>query len=1675
MKKKWLSTICATTLVVTSILTNPFVVQKVKASSPQFSQNEGYDPALVDAFNGGYQEGAYDKNAIWPMPLGKNSTIQSRFSGVQDPYDKKDISRWKLNVEEALKQTVYWSTDAAIGSDGTIYKAYITNIATNDAKLVAINPDGSIKWISGTNLKDPRGSIVLDSTGKIIVASGDLQIKNLYVFRPDGTLETTYLMPGGIIESPVIGADGTLYYFSDEYNSDKYYLVAQKGSSKTFQVYFYARPVGSPVIGKDGTVYMVTSGGAGSASAIMAFNPDGTLKWNYVADPDDKTNSFSELSIGPDGTLYFVYRGQLYAVKNKTTLWTRGSGISGMPYVGKDGIIYVNTSSQLEAYDSSGQLLWSNSALKNLRMVGADGTYYTGEYNEAAYDQNKSLKWKLTNISGTPLLSADGTIIYDGNRVIHAVGHIQLPPNQVKYNDHFMTVLSDSGTSATINYLNPLPSDAGGNPLVWQISEDGINFSNTTISNVVDDGKIAAKLNSLDPTKGYYIRTIYKNTTGREMVYQRMILRPEKYTGRPLPGPSDFQPPYGQPPYELPAPSIRISQNVISESPSNDGSISATQIVTLENGTFVADMNSGVTVNNLPAGLGINVTRNSDTQITIAFTGKAIAHSNADDVTNASITIDQAKINGATGPVTSDTFMFDFQDNTPAAVTNFRQTAVTPTTVTLAWDAVPGADQYEIKNDSGIVVYNGAGVTTQISGLTPKTSETFTIVAKNIYGSSPAATVTVTLPEIGTPTVDQPISTKNSITFQFSEVEGATKYVVSRNPEWTYQSAGGNRYDVTWRNTATGEGPNDLGPVYAVNGKITHTETSLAANTPYTYSITAYDANGNASGSTQVTATTEPLSNVADLQSLSLSVGSLAPAFSSGTSNYTAAVANENTSITITAVPQDANATVTINGNTTVNNRATVSLNVGDNPITITVTAEDGSSRTYIVTVTREKATFGTFSVQATNVTTTGAKLLWNDLGAGVTYQVSLSPNDGAGSMNGNTYTLSNLKPATSYTATVTATKEGFVPKQATTTFTTQAEDVVSVSKPTIKLVRMLDASTIKFVVESKDGDAVKVNDVIKQKEGTNTDYELVVPAGIGTQTYTVVAMKNGHESQPVTVTINVSDLATKVVDPSTITIQSYSSGAKFSWGAVADVTRYRVEYSKAGSNNPVSLVVSSPEAYAKLPYGDYEVTVYAEYQGVWGPGANKTVTYAPPAPEEQNPTDFTAEDGQFPGSKVLNWKGTTKLVTVEVKQNGQVKQSTTTRFQTATFYNLENGDYEAYIDGKLVGTFSVTTASNGSDNGGGTGKTNQPANLEVTDGEIPGSKILKWTGTTGIVKVELKQAGEVKDSKETRYTTASFYNLANGTYDVFVASIHLGSFTVDNVPDQPDTGTPVSQPKNLQVTDGPMKGSKEVRWEGTSGVVTVELKIGNDLKASTQTRFLNATFYNLAVGTYDVYVAGIKLGSFEVTGDSSTDPGTGTQPNSPINLHVENGYAENSKVVSWEGTSGMVTVELKQGEVVKAQKSTRFTTVTFTDLAPGTYDVYVAGTKLGSLSVANPNENDPTPQQPVYEPVLIPSSNVNYKTLSWKGTTGVVKVEIKDGEQVVKSFETRFLTQSIYQLPDKIYEVYIAGNFAGYVSIHTKFTASNGQTVLLQKGQFIYEEDQQPYTGEITTLTPAE
>ncbi len=116
------------------------------------------------------------------------------------------------------------------------------------------------------------------------------------------------------------------------------------------------------------------------------------------------------------------------------------------------------------------------------------------------------------------------------------------------------------------------------------------------------------------------------------------------------------------------------------------------------------------------------------------------------------------------------------------------------------------------------------------------------------------------------------------------------------------------------------------------------------------WSILIAACGGGGGGGTPAPLMPPTLSSDASLSSLSVSGGTLDPAFSAAVTNYTATVPFGSSSVAVSATTSDDNASFMIDGS----NNATVALTVGDNTISIVVTAENSTTtRTYTIVVTR--------------------------------------------------------------------------------------------------------------------------------------------------------------------------------------------------------------------------------------------------------------------------------------------------------------------------------------------------------------------------------------------------------------------------------------------------------------------------------------------------------------------------------------------------------------------------------------------------------------------------------------------------------------------------------------------------------------------------------------------------
>jgi hypothetical protein len=128
---------------------------------------------------------------------------------------------------------------------------------------------------------------------------------------------------------------------------------------------------------------------------------------------------------------------------------------------------------------------------------------------------------------------------------------------------------------------------------------------------------------------------------------------------------------------------------------------------------------------------------------------------------------------------------------------------------------------------------------------------------------------------------------------------------------------------------------------------------------------------------TQRTYTVEvwrPAIAVADLSSLKLSAGSLSPAFSADTTQYSVLVPETVTAVKVTAAAAQPSSVITVDDVTLPSGRASgwYGLAPGENAIAVVVTAEDGvTTKTYTLTITRQPGFAGAYDGVAVPVADT--------------------------------------------------------------------------------------------------------------------------------------------------------------------------------------------------------------------------------------------------------------------------------------------------------------------------------------------------------------------------------------------------------------------------------------------------------------------------------------------------------------------------------------------------------------------------------------------------------------------------------------------------------------------------------------------------------------------------------
>ena len=348
----------------------------------------------------------------------------------------------------------------------------------------------------------------------------------------------------------------------------------------------------------------------------------------------------------------------------------------------------------------------------------------------------------------------------------------------------------------------------------------------------------------------------------------------------------------------------------------------------------------------------------------------------------------------------------------------------------------------------------------------------------------------------------------------------------------------------------------------------TSTLDNLAVDTATRFTVTVVAADGTTQQSYTVTAT-RAKSSVSSLSAFSLDGISLTPDFAPATTSYTGSTGNDDdqTAVTATATSNTA-APVVISptdADTSTTDAHEVDLSVGENVITATVTAEDGSTTTYTATVTRAALPVsGDSSLSAFSLS--GVQFA-NSVGTNVSF------------VSGTTSYMANVdKFVTSTNVTATASDAASGPTGAGATVVILPADADATADGH-QVNLELGENTISAIVTSSDGSSI-------------TTYTAEVIRAYGGATLTALSLSGVTLSPDFSAAVtSYSGSVAHTVANTTVTTTAVAGATTAIQGADgtaisdADGNEDGLQAALAAGSNTINVVVTSSDGTAQTTY----------------------------------------------------------------------------------------------------------------------------------------------------------------------------------------------------------------------------------------------------------------------------------------------------------------------------------------------------------------------------------------------------------------------------------------------------------------------------------------------------------
>jgi outer membrane protein assembly factor BamB/methionine-rich copper-binding protein CopC len=381
---------------------------------------------------------------------------------------------------------------------------YFGSYSSSDPLFYALNTaDGTEKWNYTTGQVASTPVVLPDGTIYIATYNG-----TFYALDPDNSenrVKWSCTIQRVNSAIPVVGSDGLIYIGTQPTaTTGNFYVLDPNNSTNHIKWSYNTGPIiSTAAVGADGTIYIGTNRNA----LLYAFNPDGTVKWQYSFNLG-ASNSVSSPMIGPDGTLYVFTSGTVlfYAFQDLIGNFTSTPG-SGLD------VSFVDTSSNIPKswiwdFGDGSDLVYD--VQNPTHTYSASGTY-TVKLTVITEGGDMDTVEKVITVNQAPILDLIGDRTVDENKSLTftVVGHDSVGDNLT----YSVTGLPDGATfnSATGAFSwTPTFNQAGTYHITFTVSDGSLTASETITITVNDVDNVAPTVVTVDPANNKVINGVNK-------------------------------------------------------------------------------------------------------------------------------------------------------------------------------------------------------------------------------------------------------------------------------------------------------------------------------------------------------------------------------------------------------------------------------------------------------------------------------------------------------------------------------------------------------------------------------------------------------------------------------------------------------------------------------------------------------------------------------------------------------------------------------------------------------------------------------------------------------------------------------------------------------------------------------------------------------------------------------------------------------------------------------------------------------------------------------------------------------------------------------------------------------------------------------------------------------------